>query len=94
MDRFVSDHLSVICHVLASRPSKARRKITYRKLNSVDTDKLRRDMAASVLCNTVRVDPEGLPVGEIDNLVREYNLTLKNITDHHTKILRARLSAT
>ena len=51
-------------------------------------------MAASVLCNTVRVDPEGLPVGEIDNLVREYNLTLKNITDHHTKILRARLSAT
>ena len=54
-------------------------------------------MAASVLCNTVRVDPEDLPVGEIDKLVREYNLTLRNITDHHaplkTKILRARPSA-
>ena len=82
VDRFISDHASVICHVLASRPSKATRKITYRKLNSVDTDKIRRDVAASVLCNTVRVDPEDLPVGEIDNLVREYNLTLKNITDH------------
>ena len=96
VDRFISDHASVICHVLASRPFKARRKITYRKLNSVDTDKLRRDVAASVLCNTVRVDPEDLPVGEIDNLVREYNLTLKNITDHHaplkTKVLRARPS--
>ena len=97
MDRFISDHASVICHVLASRPSKARRKITYRKLNSVDTNKLKRDVAASVLCNTVRVDPEDLPVGEIDNLVREYNLTLKNITDHHaplkTKVRRARPSA-
>lgn len=97
MDRFISDHASVICHVLASRPSKARRQITYRKLNSVDTDKLRRDVAASVLCNTVGVDPEDLPVGEIDNLVREYNSTLKNITDHHaplkTKVLRARPSA-
>ena len=54
-------------------------------------------MAASVLCNTVRVDPEGLPVGEINNLVREYNSTLKNTTDHQaplkTKILRARPSA-
>ena len=75
MDRFISDHASVICHVLASRPSKAGHKITYRKLNSVDTDKLRRYVAASVLCNTVRVDPEDLPVGEIDNLVRENNLT-------------------
>ena len=73
VDRFISDHACVICHVLAPRPSKARRKITYRKLNSVDTDKLRRDVAASVLCNTVHVDPEDLPVGEIDNLVREYN---------------------
>lgn len=94
VDRFMSDHASVICHVLAPRPSKARRKITYRKLNSVDTDKLRRDVAASFLCNTVHVDPEDLPVGEIDNLVREYNMTLKNITDHHaplkTKVLRAR----
>ena len=54
-------------------------------------------MAASVLCNTVCVDREDLLVGEIDNLVREYNLTLKNITDHHaplkTKIPRARPSA-
>ena len=45
----------------------------------------------------MRVDPEDLPVGEIDNLVKEYNLTLKNITDHHvplkTKVLRARPSA-
>ena len=40
---------------------------------------------------------EDLQVGEIDNLVKEYNLTLKNITDHHaplmTKVLRARPSA-
>ena len=97
VDRFISHHASVICHVLASRPSKARRKITYRKLNSVDTDKLRRDVAASVLCDAVRVDPEDLPVGEIDNLVREYNMTLKNITDHHAplkiKVLRARPSS-
>ena len=54
-------------------------------------------MAASVLCNTVCVDPEDLPVGEIDNLVKQYNLTLKSITDHHaplkTKVLRARPSA-
>ena len=45
----------------------------------------------------VRVDPEDLPVGEIDNLVREYNMTLKNTTDHHaplnTKVLRARPSS-
>ena len=70
MDRFISDHASVICHVLASRPPKATRKITYRKLNSVDTDKLRRDVAASVLYNTVRLEPDDLPVGEIDHLVR------------------------
>ena len=86
VDRFISDHASVICHVLASRPSKARRKITYRKLKSADTDKLRRDVAASILCNTVRVDPEDLPDGEINNLVREYNLTLKNITDYHAPL--------
>ena len=60
VDRFISDHASVICHVFASRPSKARCKITYWKLNSVDTDKLWRDVAASVLCNTVRVDSEDL----------------------------------
>ena len=45
----------------------------------------------------MRVDPEDLPVGEIDNLVKQYNLTLKSITDHHaplkTKVLRARPSA-
>ncbi|XP_031573732.1 uncharacterized protein LOC116307604 [Actinia tenebrosa] len=96
IDRFISDHVSVICSLAFSRPVASCRNISYRKLKSVDSNALRQESAATTLCNIHRVDPDNQLADDIDALVRENNSTLKHLTNRHaplkTKTLRARHS--
>ena len=98
IDRFISDHAAVVCHLAAPTSLISYRKITYRKLKSVDRDVLREDLAATSLCTSRYCETEyRRDENSIDALAHEYNLTLKKLTDRHaplkTKVLRARPSA-
>lgn len=64
----------------------------------MDRDVLREDLAATSLCTSRYSETEyQRDEDDIDALVREYNSTLKKLTDRHaplkTKVLRARSSA-
>ena len=93
-DRFISDHASLLCKLLQDKPAVTTKKVTYRRLKSVDLDSLKADLAASGLCQEqpdelTNVTPEG-----VDALLRNYNKTLSRMTNCHapikTKTLRAR----
>ena len=90
-DRYILDHASVICSLVAPRPGASKSTTTYRKLKSVDSNALRQDLTVSTLCSALRGD------ADIDAFVQNCNSTLKNLTDQHaplkTKTIRARVSA-
>ena len=97
VDRFISDHASVTCSLAVSKPVARKCKFTYRKLKSVDSDALRQDLSASILCTTIPSDSGNLAAEDIDALVQDYNSTLRNLTDRHaplkTKTMKARSNA-
>ena len=85
VDRYFSDHGSVVCKLLVSKPVVKAKKVTYRKLRSVDLNCLKSDLATSSLC---RDDHSNLLVPrDIDNLVNDYNTTLSSVIDHHAPLM-------
>lgn len=62
------------------------KKVTYRKLKSVDLQSLNRDLATSALCNDAPRDQADLGPLELDALVRSYNTTLSKATDRHAPL--------
>ena len=75
VDRFVSDHASLLCKLLPSKPPVTVRVITFRKHKSIDMESFKNDLAASTFC---RDYPAGLAETspDVDKLVMEYNNTL------------------
>ena len=49
IDRFVSDHASVLCQLDSVKPCTAVKEISYRQLKSIDMDALRADLMTSEL---------------------------------------------
>ena len=93
-DRFISDHASLLCKLLQDKPAVTTKKVTYRRLKSVDLDSLKADLAASGLCQEQSDELTNVTPDGVDALLRNYNKTLSRMTNCHaplkTKTLRAR----
>ncbi|CAB4017696.1 Hypothetical predicted protein, partial [Paramuricea clavata] len=97
VDRFISDHASVICDLLPAKPVMSIKRVSYRKLKCVNMTSLNQDLAATALCPTCRGEQTNLLPDDVDALTRDYNETLSSRTNCHaplkTKSVRARASA-
>ena len=97
VDRFVSDHASVICDLLPAKPVMSIKRVSYRKLKCVNMTSLNQDLTATALCTTCRGEPTNLLPEDVDALACDYNETLSSLTNCHaplkTKSVRARASA-
>ena len=79
VDRFLSDHGTVLFSLKSIKPSLLEKTISYRKLKSIDLNSLQSDLAATDLC---RNPPEVL-----EDLARSYNSTLKVVLDKHAPLI-------
>ena len=66
VSRFVSDYASILCNLLHVKPALTAKKITYRKIKSVNLESLRSDLSAPALCS----DPSRNQVAGLDEPVR------------------------
>ena len=72
VDRFISDHASVICDLLPAKPVMSIKRVSYRKLKCVNMTSLNQDLAATALCVTCRGEPTNLLPEEVDTLACNY----------------------
>ena len=88
VDRYFSDHASVLCKLVSNKPCFARKKINYRKIKSVDVPTLVNDLAESSLCRNVSCssDVDILSALELDNLAKTYNHTLSHLLELHAPL--------
>ena len=78
IDRFISDHASVLCQLDSVKPCTAVKEISYRQLKSIDMDALRADLTTSELCINVFTD--------FDMMVSCYNSTLSSLLDKYAPL--------
>ena len=79
VDRFLSDHGTVLFSLKSTKPSLLEKTISYRKLKSIDLNSFQSDLAATDLC---RNPPEAL-----EDLAKCYNGTLKVVLDKHAPLI-------
>ena len=79
VDRFLSDHGTVLFSLKSTKPSLLEKTISYRKLKSIDLNSFQSDLAATDLC---RNPPEAL-----EDLAKYYNGTLKVVLDKHAPLI-------
>ena len=79
VDRFLSDHGTVLFSLKSTKPSLLEKTISYRKLKSIDMNSFQSDLAATDLC---RNPPEAL-----EDLAKCYNGTLKVVLDKHAPLI-------
>ena len=81
VDRYFSDHGSVVCSILAKVTATRVRTVTYRKVRSVKLDSLKNSLTSSGLCS---INCEELLVPrDPEKLVIQYNSTLSSVIDQH-----------
>lgn len=86
-DRYISDHASLICELHPVKPPPTVKKITYRKLKSVDIQSLKRDLVSSDLCNDLMDGQTDSTVNGLIQLVQSYNDTLSEIINRHAPFI-------
>ena len=78
IDRFISDHVAVLCPLNSVKPPALVKEINYRQLKAIDLDALRVDLRDSDLCTTEFTD--------VDEMACCYNSTLQAIFDKHASL--------
>lgn len=88
VDRFFSDHASVLCKLLSYKPRLMRKRITYREIKSVDVPTIVNELAESSLCRNIshNSDVDILSAYDLDNLAETYNKTLSHLVDSHAPL--------
>ena len=79
-DSLFSDHMPVFCSLKLDKPSFTKSRISYRKLKSIDTECLRKDLSQTSLC-------KDLDNMELADLVMCYNETLTSTLDRHAPLI-------
>ena len=74
-DSYLSDHSTVLCSLVLSKPVLTVKQVTFRKIKAIDLANFKNDIAESILCR----DP---PV-ELMDLVSSYNTTCASILNKH-----------
>ena len=78
VDRYISDHSSVLCSLHSIKPSLTIRTVSYRKYTSINVDCLNDDLANSDLCEN--------PLENLEELVMSYHNTLAAVLDKHAPL--------
>ncbi len=78
VDHLISDHFTVLFQLDIPKPPHVIRKVEYRKIKSIDMDKLKSDLANSDLCRN--------PSHDLDSLVLTYKQTLESLLDSHAPL--------
>ena len=76
VDRYFSDHASILCVLQSVKPSLTTKTVSYRKIKSVDVESVNADLAESDLC---RNPPD-------DELVTSYDSTLRAVMNKHAPV--------
>ncbi|XP_068713603.1 uncharacterized protein [Montipora foliosa] len=76
--RYLSDHATVFCQLNVSKPRACAKKVSYRKLKSIDIAILRKDLQQSDLCTR--------QFSDLDQLSSCYNSTLSSLLDKHAPL--------
>ena len=74
-DPIVSDHFAVHCNLAIDKPPNLKNVVTYRKLRSVDSVNLKKDISESSLCLE--------PASDLIDLCNQYDTVLSVILDNH-----------
>ena len=75
MDRYFSDHASILCGLHSAKPSLTIKIVSYKKIKSVDVESVNADLVESDLCRNLPDD--------LDKLVPYYDSTLRAVMDKH-----------
>ncbi|PFX17927.1 Transient receptor potential-gamma protein [Stylophora pistillata] len=88
VDRFFSDHASVLCKLLSYMPRLMQKRITYKKIKSFDVSTLMNELAESSLCKNIshNSNVDILSASDLDNLAETYNKTLSHLLDSHAPL--------
>ena len=73
-----SDHATVFCRLKAARPQSTVKRVEFRKLKSIETDRFTEDIRTSTLCQN--------PPDDLDTLVDCYNNTLLSVLNKHAPV--------
>ena len=79
-DPIISDHFAVHCDLGVQKPKFSKKKVTFRKLRSIDIDSLYEDIGNS--------NPSHNSHHDLNTLVENYDRTLSSILDKHAPILQ------
>ena len=88
VDRYFSDHASVLCKLLSYKPRLSHKKVNYRKIKSVDVSALVNELAESSLCKNIsrNSNVDILSASDLVNLAETYNKTLSHQLDSHAPL--------
>ena len=78
VDRYFSDHASILCVLQSVKPSLTTKTVSYRKIKSVDVESVNADLAVSDLCRN--------PPDDLDELVACYDSTLRAVMNKHAPV--------
>lgn len=84
VDRYFSDHASIVCDLRIKKSVAKVRTVTFRKLRSVNMADLQGDLASYDLCtadNSERREP-----ADLDKFVENYKTTLSGLINHYAPI--------
>ena len=79
VDRFISDHASILCSLRSSAPSFTTKIVSYRKLKAINIELLNDDLSNTDLCQN--------PPSVLDDLVDCYNDTLRTTLNKHAPLI-------
>lgn len=79
-DYLFSDHFSVLCNLTFRKPAMSVKKVSYRKIKSINMNTFKDDLRQSDLVCA--------PPQEINDLVSCYNLTCSSLLDKHAPLLK------
>ena len=74
----MSDHFPVNCLLNSSKPPLPVKKISFRRINSIDIESVKKDISESILCLDSSLD--------FYEMVAAYNVTLSSILDKHAPV--------
>ena len=81
---YISDHAAIRCHVAIGKSNYHVKKISFRKIKSIDIGNLTRDVGLTGLCERGKESPTNSL--DLDAFVHDYNTTLSRVLDQHAPL--------
>ena len=86
IDRYISDHASILCWLSSYKPDLSVKSITYRKLRSIDMNQMKSDLKDSDLGAVNGLNVEHMSGTDLTAMALKYNATLSAVLEHHAPL--------